>query len=69
MFIVRLMQTKFVDHCVVVDACRSVIIDSANEFPVRLTEVNLRLCAGDDATRVRVSEVRELIDQTNSTSA
>lgn len=55
---------NYADHCVVVDADRKLILDSASNYPVVLSEGNLARCGGDDATRVRVSEVREAIDQT-----
>ena len=62
--VVRLVQANYVDHCVVVDGCRHLIIDSANECPVTLSKKNLKRFAGDSANNARVVDVREVVDQT-----
>ena len=59
-----LAQANYVDHCVVMDAFRRLIIGSANEYPVILSVQNLKRSAVDDATNVGVSELQEVVDQT-----
>ncbi len=59
-YIVRLRQDDRVDHAVVVDANRGVIIDSEESTAIVLTADNLAKCGGASATKLRVKEVREV---------
>ena len=59
-WIVRLKQRNVVDHCVVVDGVRGLILDSAEEYPLRLSAEALRLCGGSAATNLEVAEAREI---------
>lgn len=62
-WLVRLLHTKghLVDHCIMVDGKRRVIIDSAEIFSIRLCSESLNLCSRDDTLNLRVAEVKELI--------
>jgi len=59
-WMVRLEQHAIVDHCIVVDAKNKLILDSAEDYPVRLSAATIRMCGGSEATALRVAEVREL---------
>ncbi len=62
-WIVRLVQSNVVDHCVVIDANEALIFDVAEEFPLMLTEESLQLCGGDDANRLKFAEARQIVEQ------
>ena len=59
-WIVRLVQGNEVDHCVVIDGNRQLILDSAENYPIRLSAECLRLCGGDEVPNLQVAEIREL---------
>ena len=59
-FIVRLLAGTAVDHAVVVDATRGIIVDSEEDSTIALSATNLRRCAGSKTKQVRVVEVREV---------
>jgi len=59
-WIVRLEQHAIVDHCIVVDAKKKLILDSAKNYPVRLSTATIRMCGGGEAIALPVTEVREL---------
>lgn len=61
-FIARLMQVNVVDHVVCVDANRKLILDSAEEYPLKLSAEALKLCAGDNCSNPRMVEVVEIVD-------
>ena len=58
---VRLVEPKVVDHCLVIDGKRRLIIDSAEPFPLFLTEDVLRRCGGSEAKNLIVAEVRQIL--------
>jgi len=58
--LVRLEQHAVVDHCIVIDAKRKWILDSAEDYPIRLSAATVRMCGGSEATKLGVAEVREL---------
>lgn len=60
----RITQHGIVDHCVAVDCKKGIIHDSSSRFPFALTEDILRRVGGDDATQLRVAEVREIVKVT-----
>ena len=62
-WIIRVIEQNLVDHCIVVDGSKGLIHDSACRFPMRLSEQLLRRCGGEDARRLVVAEVRELVKQ------
>ncbi|KAI0560883.1 hypothetical protein FGB62_98g054 [Gracilaria domingensis] len=53
--LVRLQSGDEVDHVVTVDARRGLILEGAEEYPLRLSEETLRLCGG--GPKARVTEV------------
>jgi len=55
---VRLEQHAVVDHRIFVDIKKKLILDSAEDYPVRLSTA--RICGDSEATALRVAEVREL---------
>ncbi len=63
MWIVRLVESRVVDHCVLVDTKVAFIFDCAARHPISLTEEALRLCVGDDARDLRMEEVHQLVPQ------
>lgn len=58
--VVRLNWAASLDHVVVVDLLRGVIIDSEEEYSLQLTPDSLRLCAGGGSA-ARIGEVREIV--------
>lgn len=50
-----------VDHCILADARRKVIIDSAENFPIRLRPESLRLLSGENTPKIKVAKVKELV--------
>jgi len=56
-WIVRLYQSEVVDHLVVVDVKRKVIIDSEEIYPVKLSVSTLRMCGGPRANKLRVIQL------------
>ena len=63
-FITHVFQPKIVPHTIVVDAGRKLIIDSPEDYPMRLNEELLRNCGGEQATELRVGEVAMIVSQT-----
>ena len=59
-WIVRLVRQQESDHCLVVDGLRKLIIDSSEQYPLRLCEEALRLCGGDGENELEVAEVLEV---------
>jgi len=57
---VRLGQLKVVDHFVVVDGDRTLILDSEEKYPIALSVSTLQMCGGKEADKLEVFEVREL---------
>lgn len=60
-WIVRLLDEGNVDHAVVIDCNRRVIIDSAETCAIALTANNLFLCGGGGSKQLRVTSVREVV--------
>lgn len=60
-YLVRLRQDGYVDHAVVVDAVRRLVIDSCEEFCLPLSADVLRKCGGTKSNTVRVCEVRRIV--------
>ena len=65
-WMVRVTQRGVVDHCVVINAERGLIHDSASPYPLSLSDNVLRSCGGTAADKLEISEVRELIRQPTS---
>ena len=63
-WIVRITQHGILDHCVAVDCKKGIIHDISSRFPFALTEHILRRVGGDDATQLRIAEVREIVNVT-----
>lgn len=59
-YIVRIVVTSHVDHAVVVDASRGVIVDSEEVMPIVLTASNLKRLGVSNGEVVRIKEVREV---------
>ena len=62
-YIVHLVQHRVVNHAVVIDAHRKLIIDSEEEYPLTLTEAVLRKCGGEEADNLQVEDLRLIVDQ------
>lgn len=62
-YVVHVFEPKVSSHTVVIEANRNIIIDSAEQFPMRLSEELLRKCGGDHASNLRVGEVRMIVKQ------
>eukprot|EP00171_Calliarthron_tuberculosum_P000157 IDg157t1 len=52
-WIIRIVQSGIVDHCITVDTEQALIYDCVEEHPIALTEETLRLCGGGDANCVK----------------
>lgn len=63
LWLVRLLEMKNVDHCVLVDGSRRLIFSSAEKVPLELTAESLLLCGGPRVPNVHVEEMRELVFQ------
>lgn len=61
--LVRLVQNRRVDHCILIDRSSSLIYDSAEESPLQLTCHSLRLCGGPRVPHLEVKDVRRLRKQ------
>ena len=59
-WIVRLVKPRILDHCVVVDGIRKLVIDSAEKHPLVLSSEVLRLCGGGEGENLHVAEAREV---------
>ena len=59
-WLVRLRAGNQVDHCIVVDGVRRLILDGDEKRPMHLSTNSLRSCGGDNAQRLYIAEVREL---------
>lgn len=58
--LVRLRTGNLVDHCIVLDGVRRLILDGHEKRPLHLSTNALRSCSGDNAQRFYIAEVREL---------
>ena len=65
-YIVHVFEPKVCSHTVVIDANRRIIVDSAEDYPMRLSEELLRKCGGDQSKSLRVGEVRMIVKQHQS---
>ena len=65
-YLVHLVQHGVVNHAVVVDARRKLIIDSEEKYPLTLTEEVLRKCGGEEAENLQVEDLRLILDQSTS---
>ena len=61
--IARIVDDAQVDHCVVIEYEKRIILDFYEQYPVALSRKKLIKCAGDRAisSRVRVAEVRKVV--------
>ncbi len=66
-WIVRFVQSGTVVHCVVLAANEALIFDVAEDYRLILTEESLRLCGGDDASRLKFAEARQIVEQARKT--
>ena len=66
-YIVRIVDDAQVDHCVVIDSEKRIIVDCYEQYPVELSRENLVKCEGDRAiaSRVRVAEVHKVVKRVN----
>ena len=62
-YLVHVFQPNLVSHTLIVDAGRTLIIDNAEEFPMRLSESLLRKCGGVAPTALRIGEVCKVVSQ------
>lgn len=62
-YLVHLRQLGVVDHIVVVDAGRKLILDSEEPYPMTLSEGLLRKCGGDEVKHLTIACGRRLIEQ------
>lgn len=60
-WIVRLVGNNEVDHSVVIDGNRKLVIDSSEQFPMRLSVEALKLCGGEGVGQLRVAQVKQLV--------
>ncbi len=60
-FIVRVRSNARVDHALVADGKKGVIIDSEELFVLRLSSDSLERCGGRGALKLRVCEVRVVL--------
>lgn len=62
-WLVRLVVPKKIDHCVLVDGGRGIIVDCAEKYPLKLSMDCLRMCSGSKSPGLRVEEVRQVVLQ------
>lgn len=62
-WIVRMVVNNVVDHCIVVDGGRKIVLDSASRFPEMLTKELLCKTEGADVIGMRVASARRLYKQ------
>ena len=62
-FLLHLQELDVVDHIIIVDANRKLIFDSAEKFPMRLSERLLRQCGGEEAANLKIVTARHLVNQ------
>ena len=48
------------DHCIVIDGGRKLIVDSAEEYPLHLSVEAIHHCGGSKADKLVVAEVRQI---------
>ena len=65
-YLVHLAQHGVVNHAVVVDARRKLIIDSDDKYTLTLTEEIPRKCGGEEADNLQVEDLRLIVDQSTS---
>lgn len=67
-FVMRLQQSQKRAHCIVVDGNRSLILDSAEHYPMRLCKESLFISAGNPTLNSKVCfvEVYQLVNQVKS---
>ena len=59
-WIIRLLRTDKVDHCVVVDGARKLIYDGAEEYAIDLSLDALIHCGGGAADKLVIAEARQV---------
>lgn len=62
-YVVTVYKEQVLNHYVIVGARQRIIIDSAEKFPLKLTEDLLRVCCVSDVMGLRISEIRKLVVQ------
>lgn len=62
-FVVRVFKVKEVDHCIVVNARKNIIVDSAEMWPLMFSVETIKMCGGSDLIGLRIGEVREVVAQ------
>lgn len=67
-WIVRLLDEGFIDHAVVLDCDKQIIVDSEESCAIALTATNLFLCGGGGggSKKLRVTTVREVVAATEA---
>lgn len=66
-FLVRVYSLNKVDHCIVFNARRCIVVDILNRYPMQLSKQVLKLAGGSNAVNVLVGELWELVPQRVST--
>ena len=66
-WLVRLLKANVLDHCIVVDGVRRVILDSAEQYALPLTVEALHHCGGKGAGKLVIAEVRRMCSADTST--
>ncbi len=54
---------RVVDHCVCADATDALILDTAEDYLIKLLEHVSRMCGGDDADDLKIAEIWPLVAQ------
>lgn len=63
---VRLDETKVVDHFITVDCDKKLIIDGNEDYPIELTMEKLLLCGGKETSNLMIAEFQELVKKDNT---
>ncbi len=66
-WLVRVVESGIVDHCFCVDTSEALIFDSAEKYPLRLTEEVLKLCGGETSKTVKFAEAVRVVKQQQKT--
>ena len=59
-WLVRLLRTDVIDHCIVVDGARRLVYDGAEKHAIRLSVDALIHCGGDKVEKLVIAEVRQI---------
>lgn len=62
-FIVSIRQVGIVNHVIYVNADKGIIVDGFEEYPLKLSVESIKACAGCQANKFIVGEIRRLVPQ------